>query len=61
MSTELIMADESAQRNGAKWLLVVLLVTAVFAALFIAGYFNNLYKRNSHEGVTPPTSVNSNR
>lgn len=55
------MADESAQRNGAKWLLVVLLVSAVFAVLIIAAYVTNEAKRYTPINAQPPTAVNGNQ
>lgn len=55
------MPDENAKRNGAKWLLVVLLVSAIFAVLFLAGFFNDMYKRNYSDNRESPTAVNGNQ
>ncbi len=54
------MGDASAQRNGAKWLLVVLLVSAIFGVLIIAAFINNEYKRGVPVNAEPPTRVNGN-
>lgn len=54
------MADETAQRNGAKWLLVVLLVSAFFAVLIIIAYVTNEAKRHTPTNAEPPTRVNGN-
>jgi hypothetical protein len=55
------MPEESVERRGAKWVLVVLLVSAVFAGLFILGYFTNISKRGSVPiNRQTPTSVNGN-
>lgn len=54
------MGDESAQRNGAKWLIVILLVSAVFAVLFIAGFMMNEFKRGAATNAMQPTAVNGN-
>lgn len=49
------MPEESVERRGAKWLLTVLLVVAIFGFLFIAGYTMNMHKRNTpfYESTTP--------
>lgn len=49
------MPEETVERRGAKWLLTVLLVVAIFGFLFIAGYTMNLHKRNTpfFESQTP--------
>ncbi len=48
------MADDSAQKNGAKWLMAVLIVSAIFAALIIAAYVSNSFKRDSHDSTVAP-------
>lgn len=48
------MADASAEKNGAKWLMVVLVVSAIFAALIIAAYVSNSAKRDSHDATFAP-------
>jgi hypothetical protein len=48
------MEDESAKKNGRKWLMVVLLVSAVFAVLIIAAYVNNSAKRDSIDATFAP-------
>ena len=56
------MADESGEKNGAKWLMIVLIVSAIFAALIIAAYVSNSFKRDSHGSiVTPAVNVESNK
>ena len=52
------MGDESVQRNGTKWLLAVLFITAVFGVLF--GYGSNMFKRNYAGQTVAPTAVNGN-
>lgn len=52
------MADEEAKKNGAKWLMVVLIVSAVFAALIILAFATNMYKRNGPENNNSPIGIN---
>lgn len=54
------MPDESAERSGAKTVLVLILIGVVFAVLFIAGYWMNEYKRGVPTNATSPTQVNGN-
>lgn len=53
------MADASVERNGAKWLLAVLLVVAVFGVLFVVGYSTNMWKRNYPDNSARPSNVTS--
>ena len=47
--------DASGEKNGAKWLMVVLIVSAIFAVLIIAAYVSNSAKRDSHDATFSPT------
>lgn len=55
------MGDESVQRNGAKWLLVVLLVSAILGALMLLAFLNDETKRGAPVNLAAPTAVNGNQ
>lgn len=52
------MADEEAKKNAAQWRLVILIVSAIFAALIILAYATNEYKRNGPENNNNPLGIN---
>lgn len=52
------MEDKVARKNGAKVLLVIGIVSAIFAALIILAYATNEYKRNGPENSNNPLGIN---